>query len=496
MRRKYKDKIIDIIDTMFMAHDEVIKELHNKEYDKVLDILAVCQEGAIAIGNTVEEQHTEETDIINDLVEYCKVLYEISLRIYEIDDLDQVLNDKLVEIQEKIQNKIKVHYEIVFLPYKSSMWDSLESIWRAAHEDENCICRVIPIPYFDKNPDGTFAKEYYEGNNFPDYVPITHYNEYSLEENMPDIIYYHNPYDEYNRVTSVHPAFYSSKLKNYCTQLVYVPYFIAGYYTFIKSASSTYTLPNLYADKMLVQSKVQQELLLQCSIEKNKILPLGSPKADAIINSLDNIKLPKEWKRIIEERKVFFVNSSIGRFLEDENWEQSMNSLIDYFEANQECALIWRPHPLLKATATSMRPQLVKAYDLVRNRIEELPNTIMDERDSAYPAIKYSDALISDYSSIVMEYTLTGKPILLLQGISEYRDSRYICCDYFSNYFEKDGMSIVEFCNLIKDNQDIGVEERQKVARNSLFNANGQCGKKVHEYILQEIIRLKANASN
>ena len=44
--------------------------------------------------------------------------------------------------------------EVVFLPYKASMWDSLESVWKAADEDPECDAYVIPIPYYDKNPDG------------------------------------------------------------------------------------------------------------------------------------------------------------------------------------------------------------------------------------------------------------------------------------------------------------------------------------------------------
>lgn len=31
---------------------------------------------------------------------------------------------------------------------------------------------VIPIPYYDKNPDGTFEKFHYEGGLFPDFVPM------------------------------------------------------------------------------------------------------------------------------------------------------------------------------------------------------------------------------------------------------------------------------------------------------------------------------------
>lgn len=71
--------------------------------------------------------------------------------------------------------------EVVFLPAMASMWDSLESVWRAADDDPDCDTYVIPIPYYDKNPDGSFKEEHYEGNQYPKDVPITHYDEYDLE---------------------------------------------------------------------------------------------------------------------------------------------------------------------------------------------------------------------------------------------------------------------------------------------------------------------------
>ena len=49
--------------------------------------------------------------------------------------------------------------EMVFLPYKASMWDSLESVWKAADEDkEHCIAYVMPIPYADLTSEHTVAE--------------------------------------------------------------------------------------------------------------------------------------------------------------------------------------------------------------------------------------------------------------------------------------------------------------------------------------------------
>lgn len=113
-----------------------------------------------------------------------------------------------------MKNDIKVKLEILFMPYKSSMWDSLESIWREASADPDCDAYVVPIPYYDRNPDHSFGDFHYEGREFPKDVPVIHYENYDLEERRPDIIYIHNPYDGENLVTSVDPRFYSGELKN------------------------------------------------------------------------------------------------------------------------------------------------------------------------------------------------------------------------------------------------------------------------------------------
>ena len=62
--------------------------------------------------------------------------------------------------------------EVVFCPYKSSMWDSLESIWRAMSEDKRFHVYVVPLPYADRAPDGSAKEWHLEIDKFPKYVPV------------------------------------------------------------------------------------------------------------------------------------------------------------------------------------------------------------------------------------------------------------------------------------------------------------------------------------
>ena len=93
-----------------------------------------------------------------------------------------------IRIANSIAHDVEVCREVVFLPYKASMWDSLESVWKAADEDPGCDAYVIPIPYYDKNPDGSFRELHYEGGEYPKDVPVVWYEDYDFEKRRPDMM--------------------------------------------------------------------------------------------------------------------------------------------------------------------------------------------------------------------------------------------------------------------------------------------------------------------
>ena len=315
--------------------------------------------------------------------------------------------------KEESAKKIKV----AFFPYKISMWDSLESIWEAADRDENCECQVIPIPYYSKNADGEIEKEHYEGAAFAKKVPIIDYQTYFLEQEMPDVMYIHNPYDQYNKVTMVHPRFFSTELKKGGGILVYVPYYISG---FCKKYENM--LPNcanmgaVYSDYLILQNENLKNAYAFCGYPERRLLVLGSPKVDAVYKIREKqFYQIDEWKPVIENRKVILLNTSITTCLRNDNWLEQIQKLIEPILQDNRLALIWRPHPLLLDTMRSMLQKQAE-YDMLLERIRKAPNARIDGSDTAEAAMKASDAMISDYSSLVMQYNFTGKPSYLLTG--------------------------------------------------------------------------------
>ncbi|MGO5155332.1 hypothetical protein ACTQ2W_02945 [Ligilactobacillus ruminis] len=112
-----------------------------------------------------------------------------------IKSVDATETKRLIsEIRTFISKNIV--YKVVSMPYKASMWDSLESVWMAADKDERCEALVVPITYYELDNNQNPIKKVNERNLFPEYVNAVNDEEYDLENDLSDIIYIHNPDEE------------------------------------------------------------------------------------------------------------------------------------------------------------------------------------------------------------------------------------------------------------------------------------------------------------
>lgn len=442
MRTVQKRNILEMIHTLHQAHDEIKRNMESKQYILAQDMLIQCQECAIRIGTEIEKSEGEGFITVSHIEEYCDVLYQVHEELNGRDSVNvnkiyKTLKKYMLKIENSVKHDISVRKEIVFLPYKASMWDSLESVWQAADADQTCDAYVIPIPYYDKNPDGSFRQMHYEGDQYPKKVPITNYKEFDFETHHPDIMYIHNPYDNINLVTSVHPFFYSDNLKKYTDKLIYIPYFVMGEVSpdneaTVESKKHYCMTPGvLNADKVIVESEDVRQIYIKALTKEmgaasrskweEKILGLGSPKFDKVINTKkEDLEIPEEWLKIIQKpdgswKKIIFYNTSIGTLLNDnEKMLEKMKQVFGVFKENQDkVALLWRPHPLIQATVSSMRPQLWKAYEKIVEQYRSEGWGIYDDSADMDRAVVLSDAYYGDRSSVVYLYQKTGKPVMI-----------------------------------------------------------------------------------
>lgn len=442
MRKAEKKKAEDFVQLLERAHEEIKRALEIKNHQAAMDLLEQCQSCVIRLGELIECEEGEEVATILLVEDYCELVYQNyeeirhGLAVNE-NKVFKSLNKASIRIKNSIQKDISVRIEAVFLPYKASMWDSLESIWKAADKDPDCDAYVIPIPYYDRNPDGSFREMHNEGKQYPKYVPVTDYREYDFAARRPDMIFIHNPYDDCNYVTSVQPFFYSKNLKQYTEKLVYVPYFILGEVDpdneeAVKGMEHFCTVPGVInADKVIVQSKKMRKVYIDVLTRyagkdtkkywEEKILGLGSPKVDKILNTKkEEQEIPEEWLRIIRKedgswKKIIFYNTSVSALLKHgEKMLQKMQDVFAIFkERVDEVTLLWRPHPLLKATIGGMRPELWAEYEKIVDEYRAQGWGIYDDTADVDRAIAVCDGYYGDWSSVVQLCQERGKLVMI-----------------------------------------------------------------------------------
>ncbi len=422
MRKAQKQQLEELLRQIEQAHDQVKKYIEQKAVYSALELLEDCQNAGISIGTLVEQTEGGEHPIVPLLEEYCELVYQIHENLtggtgkeVNANKIYKLLRQKLIKIANSAKNDIRVRFEAVFLPYKASMWDSLESVWQAADADPDCDAYVIPIPYFDKNPDGSFRESHYEANLYPANVPITKYDEYDFGVHRPDIIYLHNPYDNMNLVTSVHPFFYSEQLKKFTDCLVYIPY-----YATTGGMSEGQALCPVYinADYIVIQAEKFRQYFDK-SIPDEKFLVFGSPKFDSVIHKCQNPpKPPEEWMEKMQGRKVYFYNTSISGMLGNtEVFLKKMQYVFALFQGREDACLLWRPHPLMDSTFDSLRKGYKPQYLALKKRFVEENIGILDETPDIDKTIALSDAYIGDAgTSVTSLFGVAGKPMFILNN--------------------------------------------------------------------------------
>ncbi|MCR5747696.1 MAG: hypothetical protein K6G03_08300 [Lachnospiraceae bacterium] len=443
MRSNQKKALVELTDTLAEAHTQIEIQLDSNNSNAAITLLSQCQECAISMGTSIENSEGKGFITVHHLEKYCETAYSIAEEISQDKALSanktgKILQKSLNNIKNSIQNDIPIKKEIVFLPYNASMWDSLESVWRKSCKDSTCDTYVIPIPYFDKNPNGTVKEEHYDGDSFPSDVPITDYRQYDFAAHHPDKIYIHNPYDGNNFVTSVHPFFYSDNIKQYTDELIYIPYFVLGEPTpdnldlYAENIAHFILTPGVFnADKVIVQSEMMRKAYIKTLVKntgvqtqaywENKISGEGSPKFEKVLNTrIDDLDIPDEWMSILNKpdgtrKKIILYNTSIQAMLDntDKMIEKIKNALKIFKENSNEIALLWRPHPLLKATISSMLPSLWTEYEKIISQYIREGWGIYDDTSDLDRAIILSDAYYGDNSSLVPLYKKTKKPIMI-----------------------------------------------------------------------------------
>ncbi len=396
---------------------------------------------------------------------------------------------QLRALKQRLGAHTDITYTVVFMPYNASMWDSFHTIWAAAHADPRVEAIVVPIPYADRLPDGSPGAWHVHTNELPSEVPVMPYTEFDLPGTHPDVIYVHNPYDGNNRVTSVAPQFYSAEVRPHTDLLVYVPYYVS----LVPTEEHLYQAPSFELfDKVIVQS----EEIGQPVIEKwtsNKVVPLGSPKFDYL--RTPGPPPPPDWTDSMSGRTTLLQVTSLATLLgaDRQALMPKLNQVLDVVEASEDLMLWWRPHPLERATITSMVPDLEPLYTTYEERARRSDRVIVDTSMDLRRAIQNTHAYYGQWSSIVDLFGFTGKPMVIQdpnvetnvprpEGPADTGPNAALTAYARPEWFVFEGA--IEYLRRMLSQPDGRVPGQIEYFASLTAHADGTAGQHIHDYVM------------
>lgn len=141
--------------------------------------------------------------------------------------------------------------------------------------------------------------------------------------------------------------------------------------------------------------------------------------------------------------------------------------------------LILKPHPLQAE---------MEVYSKQFSNIKIIKNEDLQEVDvQLYEFLRYSDVLISDYSSVSFDYMLMDKPIIYtLDDMKEYQDSRGLILgngvlDYYAGYHICNKYELQNALLEINHGVDLYKQDRDRVKKLIFCSSDGNSSKRIVE---------------
>lgn len=405
------------------------------------------------MGNQIEAIYGEGLECVHSLEHYCETIFRLAESLEQPESCMEpyaLAGGLLEELAKEMKRDIPDRREVVFFPYKASLWESLESIYRKAAEEPDCDAYCVPIPYYDLEKDGSFGAFHDERGEYPEELPVVNWQEYDFALRKPDVIYIHNPWDNWNKETSVEPRFYASNLRQYTEELIYIPYFVLDDIkpddeVAIENMKHYCFLPGvIHADKVIVQSENIRRIYINEYVKAaeeagmtvdeaaldDKILGLGSPLLDKQQNGgLEAVEIPEAWRRIIEKpdgtnKKIILYHTSINDMLYyDKKMLVKIKEVLALFkEYQEEIALWWMPHPMLLSRLQEDREELRSSFLEIAEQFQKEGWGIYDATADYERAAIAADAYVGDWNTVVWKFHKLDKPTMLQDAERGYED--------------------------------------------------------------------------
>ena len=383
-------------------------------------------------------------------------------------------------LQLKMINAEKIN--VVFVCHRPAVWETLHSVYDAIKMDERFNVYIVAIPNKNELPGVAFNHEIYESEGAEEfwkkYDCINGYNYdskewFDLKTLNPDFVFFQQPYN------IMKPEPYKSYNVALYAKICYLNYFSPVNFgevydectplDFLRDISFYFTQNEL--DHKYICNRYSQ---IKNSI--TNIIMTGYPRYDKLCNyknSRCDIWNYDNRPRIIWTPR-WTTNEGNCHFFDYKD------KLFDFCIKN-EVEFVFRPHPQAFAEWNATGEFTSKQKEELFIQYEKYDNMHIDESSSYLDKFYSSDILISDVSSIMYDYLLTGNPIIYCTS-SGVNDEATLLKD--GMYLANDWETVEKLLLKIINKEDELKTKRQEVIKSAYYFNKKGAGNEIKDILI------------
>ncbi len=371
---------------------------------------------------------------------------------------------------------------IVFLIIFPESWNSLKSIYEETKNRSDIETFVIAAPrdMSKYNADADISTipndsfDFFVQNNIDVIKANAENTWFDIQAINPDYVIYTRPYNPY----------YAEQYRSYnvCryAKVIYIPYA----YSMLEDGLTV--LPEefmLSAHRVYLANRSRKE---ECDLwyprynreSKNRFQYLGFPRFDLLAQDADRAA---ESKFTIAWLPRWTTGDGY-KHNKGSNFLNYYNDFLKYAEENPDANIIFRPHPSMFANFLERGIMSEKELEEFKYRCSKCENFHIDQKKDYMDTIRSANVLVADYTSLIAEFFMTGKPIIYCDNAEGLNEEGNSICNNLYN--AASFTEIVKLLEKIKNGYDEKKDLRISIIKELLPNECGSIGKTILDSIL------------
>ena len=324
---------------------------------------------------------------------------------------------KSLQRLQKKEKKTKIR--VGFLIQVPNNWAVLEPVYEAAKTMENVEPVILLMPeltYFcyvklmhvEWEKAYSFGHERYGDQCIETWHPET---ETWVDPAALDLdyVFLPRPYETY-----LPKAYKASGLRK-ITRVCYVPYSspLLDDYRLLYNMHFVRNVRLIFCEKQHSLEYVSKLLAPTVKSGDQKVFCTGFPKFD-LNQGGEGVESPL-WPRSREESKqriIWTPRWNMDPWQGGSSFMKYRERILQYAQEHSDADLIFRPHPLAQSALVADGYVTEQEWMDYLQKYRDGNNTNVDLTTTYYDLMWSSDVLITDVSSMIMDYLLTGKPVI------------------------------------------------------------------------------------